>query len=641
MIREAPEVFKKMEHPEEAPEPTESTPTKATGFEQEDTSELSTAKEFQGFEQISPAEIISAELEEKHIKPLRDRLKKIKYSPFHFDERAELKAKITEIHAALQKIPETVKKLEESFGKPLKPEDLEALYQMHAHPEYMEIRRYFNQYLVTSNKQNLQTLQKVLSYYRLPEVSKLMYRHWARVSSQAAAEQKKTTDAVKKRKTTEEVIRDRVEARQLGKAVRKKTVSAKKIQAGLKQHLKNLQIERPITVDEDSDDKDPASQTVSLSEKEQETLSKVMAREIVEKYGDGKDFNGNGKRISLTNTQYRFFDIDAGKTEILKSPYDFWVKNTEKGIEFQLIEKTLGQGSFNTVFQTQKFEIPLQDEEHAPDSMQVTGTVPLRRADMTTEKQKKTIEKAQAAHKLVREKFTQTQRDELGFDLPTEETMNRTTPGGRGEKFLETDGTEVYPNDYNKAHLTMTEDQRLRVLGDTAVALNALHQQERVHGDVKPGNIAVGKDGRTHLLDFDMASLNNAKKREGTLLYIDALLWGNRKTELTDIYATAVMTLQTSKNPELRKKAEAVIQSNYKIAQAIDSELVETIKEFLSKYKIKVTIPKNDNQQTQKNYLRMPIDQIHREFPAYKEFMNAAMKYSQKATSNPLTSPKS
>jgi serine/threonine protein kinase len=60
---------------------------------------------------------------------------------------------------------------------------------------------------------------------------------------------------------------------------------------------------------------------------------------------------------------------------------------------------------------------------------------------------------------------------------------------------------------------TMTERVRMGVDWRTVVdlfvqvgrGLAAVHQAEMVHGDVKPGNMLVGSDGRAHLVDFGFA----------------------------------------------------------------------------------------------------------------------------------------
>lgn len=259
-----------------------------------------------------------------------------------------------------------------------------------------------------------------------------------------------------------------------------------------------------------------------IPEKDRANLAKIMAREALEKFSDDQAFENHGKRIYVSTEKYIFRDPVKNITETISSPYDFWVKKTDKGIEFDLIGEELGKGSFNTVYKTAKFEIQLLEEKHMRETMQVRPAI-LRRSTKITTKNEESTQEMREAVALVKSKFPDPeQRKELGFDLP--EDTDRTTKKGT---VSEASALEVFQGDYFLwcQGPFVEESEKLEVLGSMARALNALHEKGIVHGDFKPENIFIGKDGRAHLGDFDMAcevGSEKSKKLCGTPTYVDA-----------------------------------------------------------------------------------------------------------------------
>jgi tetratricopeptide (TPR) repeat protein len=88
--------------------------------------------------------------------------------------------------------------------------------------------------------------------------------------------------------------------------------------------------------------------------------------------------------------------------------------------------------------------------------------------------------------------------------------------------------------------------QLLRVLGQ-------VHRAGVVHGDLKPGNVLVGSDGRVRLLDFGLAHASASTARQvmgasvgGTLHYLaPEVIEGRRPGRRADIFALGVLLVRT------------------------------------------------------------------------------------------------
>ncbi|MCK6501851.1 serine/threonine protein kinase [Myxococcota bacterium] len=88
--------------------------------------------------------------------------------------------------------------------------------------------------------------------------------------------------------------------------------------------------------------------------------------------------------------------------------------------------------------------------------------------------------------------------------------------------------------------------QLLRVLGQ-------VHRAGVVHGDLKPGNVLVGADGRVRLLDFGLAHASASAARQavgatvgGTLHYLaPEVIDGRRPGRRSDLFALGVLLVRT------------------------------------------------------------------------------------------------
>ncbi|MDD4016310.1 MAG: serine/threonine-protein kinase [Kiritimatiellae bacterium] len=85
------------------------------------------------------------------------------------------------------------------------------------------------------------------------------------------------------------------------------------------------------------------------------------------------------------------------------------------------------------------------------------------------------------------------------------------------------------------------ERAALRMALDVADGLSALHREGLAHGDIKPGNIVLDRDGNAKLVDFGLSGMRRRDSR-GTLLgtpfYIaPELIRGSADTHRSDLYS--------------------------------------------------------------------------------------------------------
>ncbi|MBW2461771.1 MAG: sigma 54-interacting transcriptional regulator [Deltaproteobacteria bacterium] len=95
--------------------------------------------------------------------------------------------------------------------------------------------------------------------------------------------------------------------------------------------------------------------------------------------------------------------------------------------------------------------------------------------------------------------------------------------------------------DLDGAAAKLSEEERLDILVQLVRVVAPLHRMGIVHGDLKPGNIIVDRDGRPHVIDFGLAGLTTDRTRArgaGTPAYMaPELLRGETSKVASDIYA--------------------------------------------------------------------------------------------------------
>jgi serine/threonine protein kinase len=98
---------------------------------------------------------------------------------------------------------------------------------------------------------------------------------------------------------------------------------------------------------------------------------------------------------------------------------------------------------------------------------------------------------------------------------------------------------------------TLSIDEMLRLVGDVAAGLEALHRRDLVHRDLKPSNIMLRDDGSAALADFGLAkgaaytALTRPGEILGTLDYLaPELVRGEDATLASDIYALGCVAFE-------------------------------------------------------------------------------------------------
>ncbi|KIO22667.1 hypothetical protein M407DRAFT_78998 [Tulasnella calospora MUT 4182] len=91
---------------------------------------------------------------------------------------------------------------------------------------------------------------------------------------------------------------------------------------------------------------------------------------------------------------------------------------------------------------------------------------------------------------------------------------------------------------------------RVRLLCETAVAIEYLHQKSMVHGDIKASNLLISDDDHVLLCDFGLTKpicmqTSTAMKGSGTVRWQSPELWDNEpKTFKSDVYAFSMTIVE-------------------------------------------------------------------------------------------------
>lgn len=93
-------------------------------------------------------------------------------------------------------------------------------------------------------------------------------------------------------------------------------------------------------------------------------------------------------------------------------------------------------------------------------------------------------------------------------------------------------------------------------LRETADAVNYLHTEGVIHGDIKAGNILIGRDGSALLCDFGLTRMTDARtstcmKGAGSMRWMSPDLWDNASRSFqSDVYAFGMTIAEVRKNQQ-------------------------------------------------------------------------------------------
>lgn len=115
----------------------------------------------------------------------------------------------------------------------------------------------------------------------------------------------------------------------------------------------------------------------------------------------------------------------------------------------------------------------------------------------------------------------------------------------------------------------LADAEVVRIVAQVAAALDALHERDLVHRDVKPANVLLERDGNAALADFGLARgaadtvLTQTGRVSGTVDYLaPEVIRGEPATPLSDIYALGCLAYEClSGEPPFaeRSVAEAIL----------------------------------------------------------------------------------
>lgn len=130
-------------------------------------------------------------------------------------------------------------------------------------------------------------------------------------------------------------------------------------------------------------------------------------------------------------------------------------------------------------------------------------------------------------------------------------------------------------------------------MGDVATALAAVHRKGIIHGDVKPANIFITKEGRVKLGDFGIARVQRRDNR-GVLMGTPAYwcpeqIWGKPQDARSDLFSLGVVAyeLLTGKRPfdgkTIEEVREQILSAKPAVPSIINSSLPAPLNAILDR----------------------------------------------------------
>lgn len=145
------------------------------------------------------------------------------------------------------------------------------------------------------------------------------------------------------------------------------------------------------------------------------------------------------------------------------------------------------------------------------------------------------------------------------------------------------------------------EEEVLRMALDVADGLSALHREGLVHGDIKPANIVLDRDGNAKLVDFGLSGMmrhDGYGNLVGTPHYLaPEILLGSADSHRTDIYSLGgtLYYLLCGKLPFEGESPEETLKARLKSAPTPLEEFAPLVSQATSKMIMRMLEPKPED----------------------------------------------
>jgi len=270
-------------------------------------------------------------------------------------------------------------------------------------------------------------------------------------------------------------------------------------------------------------------------------LSQVLAREIMELLSQPHEIEGHGKRLYLGKKIYLVASmlplskLSAEKAKVpseqIELPVGLWVKKIAGGVELELINQYLGEGTYKKVLASTVLQIDLTTKQHL---ISAADTVLVQSKD--EQKEAHTL----TGLRLIRSTFSEEELANPNLRLAGLLThLDRHSDGTLEARDVALRGDLDRWNN-------LTRLEFARCFADVATTLELFHAKSLVHRDIAPRNILIskGSEARGFLSDFDLSRIMGHSTLISRNPYYDELGQNGIVTPLCDILGLAQVVAQ-------------------------------------------------------------------------------------------------